>query len=115
MIAGTNGYVVAQTFGARAGLASKPREAPLFYGVIFASLIVGACLAMLPVRTMLLLYWVSIAAGLATPMTLALTMLVARNATTMQGRPISGFLAGAGWTVTAIVTLSAVGFVASLR
>lgn len=115
VIAATNGYVVAQTFGARAGLASEPREARLFYGVIFVTLTAGACLAMLPIPTMLLLYWVSIAAGLATPVTLALTMLVARNATTMRGAPISGPLAVAGWAVTAIVTLSAVGFVASLR
>jgi Mn2+/Fe2+ NRAMP family transporter len=115
VIAATNGYVLAQTLGTRAGLASTPREAPLFYGAIFTTLALGAGLAMLPVPTISLLYWVSVAAGLATPLTLALTMLVARNAKAMQGRPISGQLAAAGWAVTAIVTLSAVSFIASLR
>ena len=114
VIAATNGYVVAQTLGTRAGLASAPREAPLFYAVIFATLALGAGLAMLPIPTISFLYWVSVAAGLATPLTLALTMLVAGNTKTMQGRPISGQLAAAGWVVTVIVTLSAVGFVRSL-
>lgn len=113
VMAATNGYVVAQTFGARAGLASKPNEARLFYGVIFATLAVGAVLAMAPIPTVSMLYWVSIAAGLATPITLALTMLVARNPETMRARPISGQLALAGWMVTAIVTISSLGFIAS--
>lgn len=114
VIAATNGYVVAQTFGAPAGLESNPRDARLFYGVIFATLAFGAGLAMLPIPTISLLYWVSVAAGLATPVTLALTMLVARNTETMRDRPISGQLAAAGWTVTGLVTLSSLGFVASL-
>lgn len=114
VIAATNGYVVAQTAGVRAGLTSKPRDARLFYVVIFATLASGAGLAMLPIPTISLLYWVSVAAGLATPITLALTMLVAQNPRTMRERPISGQLAVAGWTVTGLVTLSSFGFVASL-
>jgi Mn2+/Fe2+ NRAMP family transporter len=113
VIAATNGYVVAQTLGLHAGLTEKRRDARVFYGVILGTLALGAILAMIPIPTISLLYWVSIAAGLATPITLALTMLVARNHSTMQGTPISGQLAVAGWTVTAIVTLSALGFIAS--
>jgi Mn2+/Fe2+ NRAMP family transporter len=114
VIAATNGYVVAQTLGLHAGLTEKPARARVFYAIIFGTLALGAILAMVPIPTISLLYWVSIAAGLATPITLALTMLVARNPKTMQGRPISGRLAAAGWTVTAIVTLSAAGFVFTL-
>src|SRR5581483_7770821 len=61
VIAATNGYVVAQTFGWSCGLAKEPREAPGFYGAIFASLAVAAAIAMLPVPTMWLLYWASVA------------------------------------------------------
>ncbi|MBV9719329.1 MAG: divalent metal cation transporter [Candidatus Eremiobacteraeota bacterium] len=114
VIAATNGYVIAQTFGANAGLTSTPHQAPLFYKTIFASLGLGACLAMLPLPTIALLYWVSVAAGLTTPITLALTMLVARNPRTMRGRPIGGLLAGAGWAVTGVVAMASVGFVVSL-
>lgn len=113
VIAATNGYVVAQTFEREAGLGLAPREAKLFYGVIFASLAAGAGFALLPIPTLSLLYWVSVAAGLATPITLALTMLVARDRVATRGAPISRPLAFAGWTVTGIVTLSSIAFIIS--
>ncbi len=113
VIAATNGYVVAETFGWNCGLANRPREAREFYGAIFVSLAVAAAIAMIPVPTMWLLYWASVAAGLATPVTLVFTMLVARNRALMCGRPIGRAVACAGWAVTGIVTVSSVGFVAS--
>ncbi len=115
VIAATNGYVVAQVLGLRYGLANKPGEATAFYAVIFLSLAVAAAFALLPVPTMSLLYWVSVAAGLATPITLAFTLLVARDRATMRGRPIGLPLAIAGWVVTALVTASALAFIASAR
>jgi Mn2+/Fe2+ NRAMP family transporter len=114
VIAATNGYVVAQTFGANAGLTFSPRQAQLFYGAIFGSLALGAALAMVPLPTITLLYWVSVVSGLVTPITLVLTMLVAQNHATMHGRPIGPFLAWAGWGVTMLVSVSCVAFVASL-
>jgi Mn2+/Fe2+ NRAMP family transporter len=111
IIAATNGYVVAQTLGLRAGLTREFGEARMFYGVIFASLAVSSVLALAPISTMWLLYWASVAAGIATPITLVMVMLVAQNRRTMNGRPISPLLACAGWVVTGIVSLSAVGFI----
>ncbi len=113
VIAATNGYVVAQAFGWRAGLANKPGEATAFYAVIFLSLIVAAAFALVSVPTMLMLYWVSVIAGLATPITLAFTLLVARDRATMRGRPIGLPLAIAGWVVTAMVTAAALAFIAA--
>jgi Mn2+/Fe2+ NRAMP family transporter len=113
VIAATGGYVVAQTFERRASLTLRPKEAPFFYAVIFASLGLAAILALLPFPTMELLYWSSVAAGLATPVTLALTMLVARNWTAMRGTPIGIPLVCAGWAVTALVTLASVGFLSA--
>jgi Mn2+/Fe2+ NRAMP family transporter len=110
IIAATNGYVIAQTFGLRASLRLKVNDAKAFYRVIFASLAVGAVFALLPIPTIALLYWVSVAAGIATPVTLALCVLVARNPEAMGGRPIGLRLASAGWAVTAIVTLASIGF-----
>ncbi|MBV9700656.1 MAG: divalent metal cation transporter [Candidatus Eremiobacteraeota bacterium] len=113
VIAATNGYVVAQTLRLPASLALKPREAPMFYRVVFASLAISATLALLPIPTMLLLYWVSVIAGLATPITLGFATLVARNPKTMRGRPIGVPLACAGWAVTGVVTLSSLAFILS--
>jgi Mn2+/Fe2+ NRAMP family transporter len=114
VVAATNGYVVAQTCGAVAGLTLPPKRAQVFYGTVLASLVLGGALAMLPLPTIALLYWVSVISGLATPVTLALTMLVAQNRVAMRGRPIGRGLACAGWTVTTMVSLSCVAFIASL-
>ncbi len=113
VIAATNGYVAAQTFGAPASLTTRPRDARVFYGAIYATLLAGAALALLPVATIALLYWASVVAGLVTPVTLALALLVARNPQTMRGRPISRRLACAGWAVTGIISAAVVAFVVS--
>lgn len=111
VIAATNGYVVAQTLGFPAGLALTPRDGRAFYGVVFASLAIAAAIALLPLPMIPLLYWASVAAGVATPVTLALAISVARNPAAMNGRPIGGRLAWAGWLVTTVVAIAAAGFV----
>jgi Mn2+/Fe2+ NRAMP family transporter len=110
IIAATNGYVLAQTLSVPAGLRLAVGEARLFYGVIFASLAISSALALAPISTMWLLYWASVVAGIATPVTLVMVMLVAQNRNAMNGSPISRLLACGGWAVTAIVTLAAGGF-----
>jgi Mn2+/Fe2+ NRAMP family transporter len=113
VIAATNGYVIAQAYALPASLALRPREAPFFYNIVFGSLALAAALALLPVPTLALLYWVSVAAGIATPLTLALMLLVARDARAMRGRPIGIPLACAGWVITVVVTASSLAFIAS--
>jgi Mn2+/Fe2+ NRAMP family transporter len=115
VIAATNGYVVAQAFGLRASLALKPAQAPAFYWVIFASLAAGAALAMLPIPTIAFLFWVSVVAGIVTPATLALMLLVARDPRAMRGRPIGRWTAFWGWVTTGIVTLAAIAFLVANR
>ena len=111
IIAATSGYVVAQTLGQPASLTFEPRAAGSFYAIVYATLAVAAGLALLPLGTIWLLYWSSVAAGIATPVTLALSLLVARHAKTMRGTPIGIPLAVTGWGVTAVVTLAALCFV----
>lgn len=114
VLAATNGYVISQTLGQPAGLALKPIQAKGFYGAIFISLAIGAALALLPVPTMVLLYWASVVGGLATPVTLVFMLLVARNHEVMNGRPISFQMTCAGWGVTAGVTVASLAFVISM-
>jgi Mn2+/Fe2+ NRAMP family transporter len=116
VIAATNGYVVAQLLELPASLTLSPAQAPAFYRVIFLSLAFAGVLALLPIPMISLLYWVSVAAGVATPVTLTLMLIVAQNRELMRGRPISLPLACAGWTIVAIVTFSAVSvFFVALR
>lgn len=114
VLAATNGYVISQTLGQPAGLTIKPAQAKGFYGAIFISLAAGAALALLPIPTMVLLYWASIVGGVATPVTLAFTLLVARNRAVMNDRPIGVVMAFAGWCVMGGVTIASLAFVISI-
>lgn len=114
IIAATNGYVVAQTLDAPAGLGMNVNAAKTFYGVIFGSLTAAAALALTPIPTIALLYSVSVAAGIATPITLTSMLLVAGNRSAMAGHPIGRALACAGWFVTGAVTLASTLFIVSL-
>jgi len=110
VLASTSAYVLAETFGWRKGLSTKPRRAPHFYASLLASLAVSVIVAYAGVSPIRLLFLASIAGGLATPITLVMLMLVAQNPTVMRGKPIGPTLAAAGWLVTAIVTAASVVF-----
>jgi Mn2+/Fe2+ NRAMP family transporter len=55
------------------------------------------------VQPITLLFYSGIAGGIATPLTMALMLLVGRNRKVMHQRVIPGWLAVAGWCVTAVV------------
>lgn len=77
---------------------------------LLASLAVGAAITFLGVGPIRLLFLSSIAVGLATPLTLALLLLIARDPAAMCGKRIGGALAAAGWAVVAVVTAAAASF-----
>jgi Mn2+/Fe2+ NRAMP family transporter len=112
VLAGTSAYIVTQTFGWRGSLDAPFSHAPRFYGIILASLAISAAFAFVGFSPVALLYWASIAGGLATPVTLWFLVAVAQNRAIMGENHIRGWLVVAGWTVTAIVTASCVIFLA---
>ncbi len=106
VLAGTSAYVVTQTFGWRGSLDAPFGHAPRFYGILLASLAISAAFAFVGFSPIALLYWASVAGGLATPLTLWFLIAIAQNRAIMGENHIRGRLAVAGWTVTAIVTAS---------
>ena len=108
VLAGTNAYVVAEMFGWRKGIDTKFQQAPLFYGVMLASLVIAAGIGFSGMRPIPLLFAASIAGGLATPITLFFVLLAA-GSTQLMGRFRSPFwLRAAGWFAFAVVTASAI-------
>ncbi len=103
MIAGTAAYVAAEMFGWRRSLDASFDHARRFYltlgGVVFVAVVIG----MMGVPPIKLLFLSGIAGGIATPLTLALMLLVGRNRQIMHRHRIPGWLAGGGWCVTAVV------------
>jgi Mn2+/Fe2+ NRAMP family transporter len=112
VLAGTSAYVVAQTFGWRASLDAPIDQARAFYAALLGSLAVAAAFAFAGFSPIGLLYWASLAGGLATPLTLWFLMAIAQDRGLMGEARINGALAIAGWATTAVVTLSCLAFLA---
>lgn len=110
VLAGTSAYVVAEAFQWRRGLDKRFQRAPRFYLALLASLAIGAGLTFLRISPIQLLFASSIAGGLATPVTLILLVLIARDRAIMGKHRISPWLAAAGFAVTAVVTLASIVF-----
>lgn len=110
VIAAGMGYAVVSTLQWGGSIDKKPREARRYYGVIFAGIGLGTAVAFLPIQPMALLFVASIAAGFATPITLGMLVALGRDPKLMKDKPISLPLAWAGWTVTGIVVIAAIGF-----
>jgi Mn2+/Fe2+ NRAMP family transporter len=104
VLAGTSAYVATQTFGVRGSLNSSLRDAPVFYSILIASLAIAAAFASIGVAPIALLYWCSVAGGVATPLTLWLLVAIAQDKTVMGENRVGGWLAAGGAIVAATVT-----------
>lgn len=113
ILAAVNAYAAAHTFGWPGSLSLRPRDARAFYGVVSASLALAALVAALPGSPVTILYGASIAGGLATPITLAFLVLLARSSKAMADQRIGRPAALLGWGVLGLVTLASLAFVAS--
>lgn len=103
VLAGTSAYVMAEAFGWRRSLDARFHRAPAFYLALLISLAVGVALTFLGIGPIQLLFISSIAGGLATPVTLFLMLLIARDRKVMGDQRISRRLTFAGFGVTAVV------------
>lgn len=108
VIAGTSAYVAAEMFGWRCSLDASFDRARAFYltlgGCVAAAVLIGVA-GVAPIK---LLFMSGIAGGIATPLTLALMLLVARNERIMRKARIAPWLAASGWCVTLLVGVATV-------
>jgi Mn2+/Fe2+ NRAMP family transporter len=108
VIAGTSAYVAAEMFGWRRSLDAKFSRARAFYLALSGCVVIAVLIGMAGVPPIKLLFISGLAGGIATPLTLALMLLAGRNRKVMGNKPISGWLAAGGWSVTAVVTVATV-------
>jgi Mn2+/Fe2+ NRAMP family transporter len=104
----TAAYVIAETFGLEKGIARRPREAPVFVGVITVLVAVGAVVAIIPhLPVIKLLVSVQIVNGALLPITLFFVWRLARDRELMGDyRNSRGFDVLAAATVVATSALS---------
>ncbi len=103
VIAATSSYVCAEMFGWRRSLDTTFAQAPKFYATLIGTTLVSLAIAYAGIPPIKLLYWSGIAGGIATPFTLVLMLLVARDPKVMHRHVISPWIALAGWSVAAVV------------
>ncbi len=104
----TAAYVISETFGFEKGIRHRPREAPVFVGVITILIAVGMVVALIPgIPVIKLLVAVQVVNGFLLPITLFFVWRLASNRNLMGGYAngrVFNVLAGA--TVVATSTLS---------
>jgi Mn2+/Fe2+ NRAMP family transporter len=104
----TAAYVIAETFGFEKGISHRPRQAPVFVGVITTLIAIGTLVAIIPgVPVIKLLIAVQVVNGVLLPITLFFVWRLASNRELIgayaNGRTFNIF---AGVTVIATSTLS---------
>lgn len=113
VIAATSAYVASEMFGWRRSLDATFAHAPRFYAVLALCIAVAVAIAYTGVKPIALLFYSGIAGGIATPFTLALLLLIARNERVMQGMRVPAWLAVCGWSVTALITGASLAYLAN--
>ena len=104
VIAGTSAYVAAEMFGWRRSLDASFNRARAFYLTLSGCVVAAVLIGLAGVPPIKLLYMSGIAGGIATPLTMALMLLVARNHRIMHQARVGPWLAAAGWCVTLLVS-----------
>ena len=111
VLAGSASYAVAEVFGWPAGLSLTPWRGRRFYLVLTGAVVVGMGMTFLQQSPVRMLFLSAVINGLLAPPLLALVMLVGGNRRIMGGHANGRWLAGLGWTATAVMTAAAVLFV----
>ncbi|MGF7029079.1 NRAMP family divalent metal transporter [Sphingobacterium multivorum] len=111
VLAGSQSYMLAETFGWKAGLDKKFSQAKPFYGSIIVSLLVGLSLDFFGVSPIKALLYTAIVYGLTAPVMIAVIMHIANNKKIM-GKHTNTRLSNILGTMTFILmTAAAVGLI----
>ena len=100
---GRRAYALSETFGWREGLGRTPRQAPSFYGVIGASIVVGLALNFIGIDPIRALYVSAILNGLAAPPLILLMLILSNSSSTrLEGGWLSDGLVGVALVVMTV-------------
>ncbi len=103
----TSAYVTSEMFRWVGKLDAKFFEARRFYGIMLLVAAIGCAIAFAGIQPIQLLFFSSIAGGIATPVTLVFMLLAACDKRVMKNKPLKPWLRVAGWVTTGIVSVAA--------
>jgi Mn2+/Fe2+ NRAMP family transporter len=114
VLAGATAFAVAGAIHAPYGLAHKPKDAKLFYGVLIGVMVGGGALIFTPVDPIKALYWSAVVNGVCAVPLMAAIMIIAARKKTMGNHVVSGWLRRFGWLATAVMGVATVVMFATL-
>jgi NRAMP (natural resistance-associated macrophage protein)-like metal ion transporter len=113
VLTGSSAYALAETFGWKYGLDTKPKQAKQFYAVIAISTLLGALINFIGINPMAALFWTAVVNGVLAPPLLVLIMIVSNNKKIMGNRVNGGFTNFVGWAAAVIMFAAAIGMFAT--
>jgi len=113
VLSGSSAYAIAETFGWKYGLDTKPWEAKQFYAVIALSTLVGIGIDFIGLNPIRALFWTAVINGLLSPPLLVLIMLASNNKKVMGGRTNGWFANLFGWAATVVMFAAAIAMLVS--
>ena len=113
VLAGSAAYAVGETFGWRASLECKPREAPQFYAVLAAATVLGLGLNFFRLDPIRALYWSAVVNGVVAVPLMAVLMFMSANRAVVGKFRLPTHLQVVGWIATVVMFLASLAFIVS--
>lgn len=113
VLASSAAYAVAETFRWRASLECRPRQAPKFYGVLAAAMILGIALNFLGMNPIRALYWSAVINGIVAVPLMVMLMIMSANAGIVKEFSLPVYLRVVGWAATVVMLLASLAFIGS--
>lgn len=113
VLAGSAAYAVAETFRWRASLESRPRQAPQFYLVLCAAVVIGISLNFVGINPIRALYWSAVINGIVAVPLMFILMLMSTKKAVIGKFALPGYLQVFGWFATGVMLLASLGFLAT--
>ena len=112
VLAGSCAYAIAEASSWKAAsLSNKPRQAPRFYLVIAAAMMVGLALDFAGLNAVKMLFWSAVVNGMLAPPLVVLVVLLTSDKQVMLGRTNGRVAKALGWTCAVVMSAAALALV----
>ena len=107
VLAGSAAYALASLLGVRRGLDHAPGQAPVFYGILAAAMLIGLAIGLSGINPMKALVYAAVINALASVPIMVGVMLAASNPLVMGELVITRRLKIVGWAATGVMAVAA--------
>ncbi|MCC6323520.1 Nramp family divalent metal transporter [Candidatus Nomurabacteria bacterium] len=114
VLAGSTAYAISESLGYKEGLYRKLAKAKAFYGIIIISVVLGIIINFIGIDPIKALIYSAIANGIVAPVILVCIVHMSGSHKIMGKYKNSKLKNVVGWTITAVMTLAAIGAIISM-